>query len=289
MGGCEQCGARAVGEALPKPLNQLPSYGRALILSLSGSIVVLVFLVQTILAMFQRKAGIGFWSWIAAGETAAWRLKWISIPVFILALWFGRKVYGSIVARPDLFCGQKHARRGLSATFVVVLLVVGLIGITVPARIRQRKTSLEAAMQARYYAFDLAMFRYQQKYKTLPDPSTLKEDLARIPDPDGTIAEALRDLDPLGYQPRADVAANATPKRPSQRGDIMRKVSLTMATDDATPGGLSYTDYELRLPGEDKILFTDDDWVGHDGVIKPLSEVAKGGVGRSVSNGVLKP
>ena len=79
MHGCEQCGARAVGEALPKPANELPSYGRALILVVSGSLLVLIFLSQTIIAMIQRSTdSLGkiyqFWTWIAAGETAAWRL-----------------------------------------------------------------------------------------------------------------------------------------------------------------------------------------------------------------------
>jgi len=92
--GCKQCGARAVGEPLPRPAYELPSYGRALLLSVSGTLIVLVFLVQTIIAMVQRGTGwFGFWSWIAAAETAAWRLKWVSIPVLFVTLWFGRKIY----------------------------------------------------------------------------------------------------------------------------------------------------------------------------------------------------
>ena len=41
--GCHQCGARAVGDALPQPARMLPSYGRALVLVVSGSLFVLVF------------------------------------------------------------------------------------------------------------------------------------------------------------------------------------------------------------------------------------------------------
>jgi hypothetical protein len=55
------------------------------------------------------------------------------------------------------------------------------------------------------------------------------------------------------------------------------------------PGGLAFTTYELRLPGEDKILGTDDDWIGSNGILKRYSDAAKGGVGRSVSAGVLQP
>ena len=83
--GCRQCGARAVGEPLPRPAHELPSYGRALVLAIAGSVTVLVFVVQLIISMFQRKSlSFGFWTWVAAGQTAAWRLKWIAIPVFIL-------------------------------------------------------------------------------------------------------------------------------------------------------------------------------------------------------------
>ncbi len=288
--GCHQCGARAVGDALPKPEYQLPSYGRALVLTLGGSIVVLAFLIQTLSAMFQRGTGwLQFWTWVGAGETAAWRLKWLSIPVFVLAVWLGRKLYKSIAVEPERFCGIKQARHALTATFTVLVLIATLIGITVPARLRQREMSKEAANLARYYAIDFALFQYQQKYKTLPDQSNFKEELSKLPDPDGSIAEALRNIDPRGYQPGADVAANTPTQRVTRHGDILRKVSLTATDDVPPPGVLSFTNYELRLPGEDKILFTADDWVGRDGVIQRSSEIAQGGVGRSLSTGVLKP
>jgi hypothetical protein len=288
--GCQGCGARSVGEALPKPDKQLPSYGRALIVSTTGAVLSLVFVAQTIIAMFQRGNGwLKFWAWVGAGETAAWRLKWISIPVLFAAIWFGRKLYRSIVAQPELFCGARHARRGLLASCMVGLLIALLIGITVPARLEQRRMSIEAATMARYYTIDRAIAEYQLKFKTLPDKGTLKSDLLTLPDPDGSIAEALKDLDSTGYQPRADVAAVAPTKSRRGRSNIMRQVSMTGETDDSTPAGLSFTNYELRLPGADKILFTDDDWIGGDGVIKRYSDVANGVVGRSVSSGVLKP
>jgi hypothetical protein len=52
---------------------------------------------------------------------------------------------------------------------------------------------------------------------------------------------------------------------------------------------LAFTNYVLRLPGEDKILGNEDDWVGRDGMIMKVSNVATGGVGRSVSAGALAP
>ncbi len=285
--GCKQCGARAVGEPLPKPAQELPSYGRALVLAVSGSLVVLVFVTQTLIAFVQRFEGFGFWHWVAAGETAAWRLKWISIPVLFAILWFGRKLYRSILNQPKRFCGIKHARRGLLASAVVTLLVALLIGITVPARMEQRRLSKEAAIRAQGYAVERALTEYKIKYQSYPaDLRTLQD---RISDPDGTLAEAILSIDSGAYHPSADVAAVATEKSRRLRGAVIRKASLSSATDDTPSGGLSFTNYVLRMPGEDKILGNDDDWIVRDGMIMKLSEIAKGGVGSSVSAGILQP
>ena len=87
----------------------------------------------------------------------------------------------------------------------------------------------------------------------------------------------------------ADMAAVAVEKSRSLRGAVIRRTSLSSATDDTPPGGLSFTTYVLRLPGEDKITGNDDDWISRDGMIMRLSDVAKGGVGRSVSASALEP
>ena len=288
--GCKECGARAIGEPLPRPAYELPSYGRALVLAVTGSMVVLVFLVQIIIAFVQRFSGsFGFWHWIAAGETAAWRLKWISVPVLFVVLWFGRKLYRSILVQPERFCGVRYARRGLLASSTVTILIAMLIGITVPARLHQRQLSREAGIRAQGYAIEAALTAYKIKYETYP--TDIKDLLKRIPDPDGSLAAAIANIDPAAYLPSADVAANANIEKSSRtlRTAIIRKVSLTSATDDTPSGGLSFTNYRLLLPGEDKITGTDDDWIVRDGMIIKLSDVAKGGVGRSVSAGALQP
>ena len=285
--GCKQCGARAVGEPLPKPARELPSYGRALVLAVSGSLVVLVFVTQTLIAFFQRSGGWGFWNWVAAGETAAWRLKWISIPVLFAILWIGRKLYRSILLQPTRFCGLKYARRGLLASSVVTLLIALLIGITVPARMQQRRLSKEAAIRVQGYAIELALTQYKIKYKTYP--SDLRSLLDHTPDPDGTLATALLNLDPNMYHPMTDMAANATEKSRLRRGTVIRKVSFSPDVDDTPSGGLPVTSYALILPGEDKIYGNEDDWIVRDGMIMKQSEIANGGVGRSVSAGVLHP
>jgi hypothetical protein len=273
--GCPDCGARSVGEALPRPAHELPSYGRALVLTVSGSLVVLVFLTQLFIAMFQRGfKSLGFWTWVAAGETAAWRLKWISIPVMMLVLWLGLKLYRSIKNQPDRFCGLTYARRGLLASATVGLLIATLIGVTVPARLRQREMALDAGKAVNYQTYALALYRYQIAYKTLPDPVNLKEQLAKLPDPDGSIAAVLRDLDTAGYQPRADIAAVGKPKSAKMGGMAIRNIGFNAETDDATPPGLAFTNYEHRFAGADKILGNEDDWIVRDGVVSKVTEMA---------------
>jgi hypothetical protein len=285
--GCKECGARAVGEPLPKPAYELPSYGRALILAVTGSLVALIFVVQLLIAFVQKWSGsLGFWTWVAAGETAAWRLKWIAIPSLFLILWFGRKLYRSILSQPQRFCGVTYARRGLLASATVAMLIALLIGITVPARLEHRRLAKEAAVLAQGYTIERALFEYRVKYHSLPaDFKTLQE---RVSDPDGSLAEALKDLDPLAYKPSADVAVNSSERSRKMRGGVIRNASLS-ATDDTPPGGLAFNNYVLRLPGADKIPGNDDDWIVDNGVLKRYSDSAKGSVGMSVSAGALEP
>jgi len=283
--GCEQCGARAVGEPLPRPANELPSYGRSLVLSVAGSLTVLVFVTQTIIALFQRGfRSFGFWTVVAAGETASWRLRWISIPVMFVVLWAGLKLYRSIKDQPERFCGLKYARRGLVASATVGLLIATLIGITVPARLRQRDDAASAAVAARGYTIALLYARYFKAFKTLPDQATAREDFAKLPDPDGWVSAALKDYDSAGYQPRAEIAAVSGPKR--------RRVAIRNAAynpdDDTTPTGLAFTNYEHRLPGDDKILGTEDDWIVRDGVVSRVADLP-GEKNRPATTGVIKP
>ena len=112
--GCESCGAQSVGEALPRPENELPAFGRSLLLTVIGSLMLIAFVTQTIIALVQKAPGRSvFGVSVAAAETAAWRLKWVAIPVTILVLWAGRKLYRSILDEPSRFCGLRFARTGL--------------------------------------------------------------------------------------------------------------------------------------------------------------------------------
>src|SRR2546426_5021422 len=102
--------------------------------------MVLGFLAETVVALEQHVPfSFGFWSWIAAGETAAWRLKWVFVPLTFVVLWGGQRIYQTMMLTPARFVGLKTARRGLVASVLVVLTIATLIGITVPARLRQHR------------------------------------------------------------------------------------------------------------------------------------------------------
>jgi len=286
--GCQQCGARAVGEPLPRPEHELPSYGRSLVLAAGGSLVVLVFVTQTLIAFFQTTPdSYGFWHWVAAGETAAWRLKWLSVNLMFATFWLGLKLYRSIAAQPERFCGVKYAQRGLVASATVVGLIALLIGVTVPARLEHRRLAKEAAVRAQGYTIERALTEYKIKYQSYP--ADMKDLLERLPDPDGSLAAALSNIDPSTYLPSADLAVNTTEKSSRRlRGVAIRQASFS-PTDDTPTGGLSFTNYRLRLPGEDKITGTEDDWIIRDGMVMKYSDIAKGSVGSSVSAGALQP
>jgi hypothetical protein len=224
--------------------------------------MLITFLTSTTIAFFERKPfSLDLWSVVASAETAAWRLKWVALPVMVMALWAGARICASVRRMPSRFAGARFAHAGLMASTLVALMMITFIGITVPERLRQRQRGIEAASYAQGYTIQRALLEYQTRYRTLP--TDLKEDLKRLPDPDGSIAAALSNIDPSTYQPRADVAA--LPKAKT-RSVAFRRVSTT-STDDSPVEKVSFTNYELRLPGPDKISNTDDDWIVRDGVI----------------------
>ena len=271
--GCESCGAQSVGEALPRPENELPAFGRSLLLTVAGSLMLIAFLTQTIIALVQKApSSIGFWSVVAAAETAAWRLKWIAIPVTILVLWAGRKLYRSILDEPSRFCGLRWARTGLLTSIVVPALVLFLIGVTVPERLRNRQRAIDAGVHAQGYTIDRALLEYRIQFGTLP---TDLKDLTRLPDKDGSIAAALAGVDVTGYKATADLAALPAKKRPALRGAVILKASINSTTDDLPSEGVSFTNYELPLAGQDKLFGTEDDFIVRDGVITKVTELVR--------------
>jgi hypothetical protein len=241
--------------------------------------MVLIFLIQTIIALAQRSphggksnralasiVSLDFWPWMAAAETASWRLKWIMIPITVLILFGSRKLYRSIAQSPARFCGVRYAHKGYQVSAFVPLLVLILIGVTVPERLRQRQQGIDAGVNALAYTFDRAIFEYRAKFERVPNELS---DLKQLPDADGSIAAALNSLDPVAYpnayRPSAEVAAKQKPR--TLRGAVIRNASISSVPDDTLGEGLSFTNYELRLPGPDKIMGTEDDLLVRDGVI----------------------
>ena len=221
---------------------------------------------------------VDFWSWMAAAETAAWHLKWVMIPVTLLVLFGSRKLYRSMLAEPSRFCGQRYALSGYLASATVPLLVLILIGITVPTRLERHQWGIEARSKALAYATARVLVEYRDKFGTLPSEKT---DLARLPDPDGSIAALLKEIDASEYKVSAEVAAVPTQRPRPLRGAAIRNASLSTGGDEPLSEALSLTNYELRLPGADKLLNTEDDLILIDGVTYRPSEVPGRGRGTS--------
>ncbi len=272
--GCPSCGARSVGPPLAKPEHELPSYGQAVIVSANGVAMCGAFLVSVIMALIEFKGfPPSFLSIVKAGEVASWRLKWAMLPVAIVVFWSGTRIIRAIKADPSGFIGLRAARLGLTASVLVMLMIGTLIGVTIPERLRQRQLGIDAGIYAQGYTLQRALLEYRELHGTLPANDELVEKLSTLSDPDGSIAEALRNIDATGYQSSSVQAAASTKSKPlAQRGSAIRQAGFK-ADPAADHGGVSFTSYELRLPGPDKILNTDDDFLVHDGVITKISEL----------------
>jgi hypothetical protein len=216
-----------------------------------------VFLASVIAALFEY--GVfppRVWSIVSASEVAAWRLKWVMLPVAMIVLWGSARIIRSIKASPSRFMGLRAARLGFAASALVTFLIAVLIGITMPVRLERRQWGLDAADKVPAYTFARALLEYRELHGTPPqDGDKVAAELRTLPDPDGSIAEALRYYDANGY-----------------RGSAIRNASMTVAP--ATDHGVSFTSYELRLPGPDKILNNEDDIIIRDGVVMKVSDLS---------------
>jgi hypothetical protein len=194
-------------------------------------------------------------------------MKSLVLPLAVLAVWMGVRLCRSIRREPSRFIGSRLAHSGLAASALVALMIVGLIGVTVPERLRQHQRGLDAAVYAQGYTIQRALLEYKARYGTYPtDMKDLRE---RLPDEDGSIAAALDGVDARGYKASAGDLAALPPKSKARRGRpaTLRRVALDAASDATLEEKVSFTNYELRLPGEDKILGTEDDWLMRDGII----------------------
>ncbi len=209
------------------------------------------------------------WTIVSAAEVAAWRLKWLVVPAAIVALWSGRLLIRSIKNSSKRFGGLRLARAGFVVSAAVTVLIATLIGITIPERLRQRQMAIDADFYAQGYTIQCALLEYRDLHGTLPSALV---DLKELPDPDGAIAAAVNHLDANAYKATALLAATKTRPR-SIRVGAFRSSPASPGAEAMLGNGLSFTNYELRLPGEDKILGNDDDLIMRDGLIIKVSDL----------------
>jgi hypothetical protein len=274
--GCPSCGARAVGPPLARAEHELASYGRSAIVLSSGAAMFAGLLVAIVAALVENKGvWLGLGNILTAGEVAAWRLKWVALPITIVVLWSSARIIRSIKNGSDRFIGLRAARAGFAASAMATVLIATLIGITIPVRLERRQWAIEAATNAPYYTLARAQLEYRDLHGTLPSQDDLIKELGTLPDPDGSIAEALRNLDVSGYEASTVLAAASTKgKSLVPRGSAIRNAST--GPNPTTDHGVSFTNYKWRLPGEDKILGTDDDVILQDGLIMKVSDLPSG-------------
>lgn len=236
-----------------------------------GGLMLAGFLASTTVAwIVSQGAALSFGAIVTAGQVAAWQLKWVSLPVAVAIVWSGSRSLRSIRNTPTQFGGRRIARTGFTAAIVATLLVATLIGLTVPERLRRRQWGIEAAHKARGYALNRALQNYRELHGTLPPQGDVVNHLRTLPDPDGSIAEALQYVDINGYEASTVVAA-AAPKTKGlvERGIALRNVSLR---SNVEPPTVAFTTYDWRLPGDDKILNNDDDIIIRDGLVMTVPE-----------------
>jgi len=163
------------------------------------------------------------------------------------------------------------ARSGVTASAMTIALIMTLVGVTIPERLLVHQLEHDAAFYAQYYTIQRALVEYREVNGTLP--AELK-DLKDLPDPGGVIAEALSTVDANGYKPISVLASASTRvKSENLRGRVLRDTGANSSADQPDHG-VSFTNYELRLPGEDKILGNDDDYIMRNGVILKVSELS---------------
>jgi hypothetical protein len=275
--GCAACGARSVGPPLARPERELPSYGHALAVSAAGVALLFAFFVALVAALLQGDAfALGWKDFLRAAETAAWRLKWTALPFSLLLSFVSVKLYARMRREPARFVGHSHARAGLALTFAVAVALTTFIGVTVPERLRVRELARRAADNALLYETDIALARYRKQFGTYPASIS---DLRRLEDADGSVSRLLSVIAAGEYKPETDIASLTTGRakaRSKRRGTVIR--ARASNSDDLPGDSIVLTNYEVTLPGLDRLIGTDDDLYIRDGRIldspRPLAKRA---------------
>jgi hypothetical protein len=271
---CLACGAHAVGPPLARPEKELPSYLSALAVGASSALLLVIFLVNTAISFLAQKPvpAFDFWNVMAAGETAAWRLKWFALPLSLAIICAAVRVSARIAREPQRFMGLRLAEAGFKLSVILAVGFTVLLGLTIPERLRQRERGIEAAKNVEGYEAIKVLYEYRARFNSFPATA---EDLQKLPDPDGSVARLISSMRSEAYEPQSAIAALPPPSTKTRASRAALNVPIrpvALRTDigaDVTGEALSFTNYKLRLPGKDKTLGTEDDLMIRDGVIIP--------------------
>jgi hypothetical protein len=171
----------------------------------------------------------------------------------------------------------------MAASAVVFAALLTLIGVTVPERLERRELALRAVDNALLYASDQLLSEYRKRFNTLPASVA---DLRKLDDPDCALAPVIALMDFGVYKPETDLASLSPQierSRKSRRPPRVRNASAR-STDDLPDANLSLTNYELTLPGRDRIIGTEDDIRIRDGLILEPSKEAGGDAARPLTS-----
>jgi len=279
--GCASCGARAVGPPLARPERELPGYGRALASLGAGLALAVAALAAFFGALLRRETfSLAPSALLRAGETAAWELKWTALPLALVCACACARACRRIRLEPARFTGLRLARAGAATTIAVGLLLAALVGVTIPERLRRREIARRAAENALLYASDQALARYRARFGSYPAHAS---DLKRIDDPTCELAAVVALLEAGEYKPETDLASLSTGrgKARGRRTTALVRARGAKNADDSMDAGLVLTNYELVLPGRDRLLGTADDLRLRDGRIVAASATG----GRSTNRG----
>lgn len=279
--GCASCGARPVGPPLARPARELPGYGRAFASAGAGLVLAFASFAAFVGALLRREDfSLAPSSLLRAAETAAWELKWTALPLALVCACACARACRRIRLEPSRFTGLRLARAGAATTAAVGLLLAALVAVTVPERLRRREVARRAAENALLYASDQALARYRARFGSYPAHAS---DLKRLDDPTCELAAVVAQLEAGEYKPETDLASLSTGRGKSRgrRTTALVRARGARNADDSMDAGLALTNYELTLPGRDRLLGTEDDLRLRDGRI--VAAVPTGG--RSTNRG----
>lgn len=274
---CAKCGAEPVGPPLVAPVEALPSFGLAAAACAGSALALATLLVATVGAVSEQKAILtaNFGEWLTGAEIAAWRLKYVLLPATLGSIWMSWRAYARARREPRRWAGRRLGLGALGVASVSLIFAATLIGVTVPARLEKRELVRALERQVPLSSFHRMVTQYRVRYGTLPADVS---DLRKLPDPDRSIEALLAQIPAGAYSASAEKASLRPPIRSRKlRGGVrLQPIALGRgkSVDDLDGETISFTNYVLRLPGEDNLPNTSDDVILRDGLSEQFAPAA---------------